>query len=72
MSDPESVAKWLQIRNNSLKLLSLGENPGRNRQMFSESKSKHSIMLLSGQILRWSTTKSFREVQNRSYHLRLS
>ena len=28
MSDPESVAKWLQIRDNSLKLLSLGENPG--------------------------------------------
>ena len=28
MSDPESVAKWLQIRDNSLKLISLGENPG--------------------------------------------
>lgn len=28
MADPDSVAKWLQIRNNCLKLLSLGENPG--------------------------------------------
>ena len=28
MSDPESVAKWLQIRDNSLSLHRLGENPG--------------------------------------------
>ena len=29
MSDPESIAKWLQIRNNSLELHRLGENPGK-------------------------------------------
>ena len=28
MSDPDSVAKWLQIRDNSLSLHRLGENPG--------------------------------------------
>ena len=43
MSDPESVAKWLQIRNNSLKLLSLGENPGIEKY-FAILKSKHSII----------------------------
>ena len=45
MSDPESVAKWLQIRNNSLRLLSLGENPGIEKYEFCELKSKHSIIL---------------------------
>ena len=32
MSDPASIAKWIQIRNNSLKLHSRGENPGSGHQ----------------------------------------
>ena len=28
MSDPDSIEKWIAIRDNSLKLHKLGENPG--------------------------------------------
>ena len=42
MSDPESVAKWLQIRDNSLSLHRLGENPGQILR-WSADKSVHEV-----------------------------
>ena len=42
MSDPESVAKWLAIRDNSLSLHRLGENPGQILR-WSADKSVHEV-----------------------------